>query len=677
MSNIFGNASHDTLNPKQTEAVTLPPSNALILAGAGSGKTRVLVHRIAYLINHYGFSPYSILAVTFTNKAAQEMRHRIENLVGQNLWVGTFHGIAHRLLRMHWEQAHLNENFQVIDSEDQLRLIKRLLKEFNLDEKQTPPKSIQHFINAQKDEGRRADQIIYPNSYSHTRSDRHSDSRFDTETFIQIYKAYEALCEKSHLIDFADLLLKSYELFKFNPDLLTQYQDRFKALLVDEFQDTNRIQYLWLKILAGPKTSLLVVCDDDQSIYGWRGARVGNIAEFQKDFAPVKLIKLEQNYRSTQTILNAANYLIAHNTERLGKTLFSEDKTGNPISLFSAFNELEEAHFIASQIKQAHSQGTYQLQDFAVLYRSNAQSRVLEEALLMAGLNYRVYGGVRFFERSEIKTALAYCRLVFLREDDAAFERIINTPSRAIGEKTQSLIRDEAKLLNISLWAAALNLLKNNQLPGRASLALQNFIYLIEKLDREIQDQALYDQVEHIIKYSGLIDFYQTDDPSKAESRLENLGELVSAARTFMPENSEFDLKPSLQNFLSHAVLESGEGVESNTNQDAVQLMTVHASKGLEFPWVFISGLEEDLFPSRSSTSLVSPDNQSRLEEERRLMYVGMTRAMKNLSLTYAESRRLYGESIRHIPSRFLSEIPKNLIQVIRHKNMIRPAHSA
>lgn len=649
----------NSLNPKQNEAVTLPLSNALILAGAGSGKTRVLVHRIAYLINHYGLSPYSILAVTFTNKAAQEMRHRIENLVGESLWVGTFHGIAHRLLRMHCQEAGLGENFQVIDSEDQLRLIRRILKELNIDDKQTPPKTAQHFINNQKDEGRRANQITYS---------------YQTEVLIEIYKAYERLCTQSHLVDFAELLLRAYELFKLNPNLLSQYQARFKAILVDEFQDTNKIQYAWLKILSGPNTPFLVVCDDDQSIYGWRGARVGNIAEFQKDFAPIKLIRLEQNYRSTQTILNAANALISHNTERLGKTLFSEDQIGQPIGLFNAFNELEEAHFIANQIKQAHAKGDYKLQDFAILYRSNAQSRVLEEALLISGLPYRVYGGMRFFERAEIKTALAYCRLVYLRNDDAAFERIINTPTRAIGEKTQMLIRETAKLLNIPLWESALNLIKNNQLPARANLALQNFIYLIEKLTRETQDQPLYDQVEHIIKHSGLIDFYQTEDPSKAESRLENLGELITAARTFMPEISPNNSPPpetaGMAAFLTHAVLESGEG-QSEISQDAVQLMTVHSSKGLEFPWVFITGLEEDLFPSRVSAA---GEDSSRLEEERRLMYVGMTRAMKNLTLTYAESRRLYGESIRHSPSRFLGEIPKNLIQAIRHKNIIRPA---
>ncbi len=675
------------LNPKQQEAVTLPLSNALILAGAGSGKTRVLVQRIIYLVEHFGLSPFSILAVTFTNKAAQEMRHRIEpflihqniNASVQSLWVGTFHGIAHRLLRMHWQEAGLSETFQVIDSDDQLRLIKRVMKELYLDEKQLSPKTVQHFINAQKDEGLRSFQV--------------QTIRHGSQELVSCYKNYEQLCAQSHLVDFAELLLRTYELWAKNPALLSHYQEKFKALLVDEFQDTNRIQYLWLKILfAKNKNHLLVVGDDDQSIYGWRGAKVGNITEFQKDFSPVSLIRLEQNYRSTQTILNAANALIGNNTERMGKTLFCEDAKGEPIGIFSAFNELEEAHFITHEIQKNLSAGL-RLKDMAILYRSNAQSRVLEEALLMAGLPYHVYGGMRFFERAEIKTALAYCRLVYSRDDDAAFERIINTPARSIGEKTQNLIRDFSKQFKISLWETAVMLvkpedylltpdlppevLKNilNALPNRAKTALENFIVLIERMNRETQGQLLYEQVEHIIQYSGLIPFYQQEEPSKAESRLENLGELITAARTFIPENQtptsdiitpETQAKSDMAAFLGHAVLESGETQASHV-QDAVQLMTLHASKGLEFPCVFITGLEEGLFPSHPSLQ-----DPHRLEEERRLMYVGITRAMKKLTLTYAESRRLYGESVRHFHSRFLTEIPPSLLNPIRHKNIIR-----
>jgi len=675
------------LNPHQTQAVTLPLSNALILAGAGSGKTRVLVHRIAYLISHYGLSPYAILAVTFTNKAAAEMRSRIESIIqqpSQGLWIGTFHGIAHRLLRIHWQEAGLSQTFQVIDSDDQLRLIKRIMKDLNLDDKQTSPKNIQSFINNQKDQGIRASHFNSNFNYNFNQAKNYA---YPSE-FIQVYVSYENLCNQSSLVDFAELLLRAYELWTKNQNLLTHYQSRFKALLVDEFQDTNQIQYLWLKALShntNPPLPILVVGDDDQSIYGWRGAQVGNLAAFQKDFAPVELIRLEENYRSTSVILNAANHLINNNTQRLGKNLFTQStqdnlNKNNLINLYTAFNELEEAYFIANQIQQAHASG-HLLKDMAILYRSNAQSRVLEEALLLAHVPYRVYGGMRFFERAEIKTALAYCRLVYAREDDSAFERIINTPTRSIGEKTQSDIREYAKNNNISLWAAAINLLQAKAFPARAASALQNFINLINQLQQQTQDPnhliPLYEQIDLIIKHSGLITFYQKEELSKAESRLENLGELITAARTFIPDNSNPDnanpdtpLTP-MAAFLSHAVLESND-TQADQAQDAVQLMTIHSSKGLEFPWVFISGLEENLFPSPGSIN-----DLNKLEEERRLMYVGITRAMKKLTLTHSESRRIYGETTRHYPSRFLREIPKELILSIRHTNNSAPYHSS
>lgn len=654
---IQNNLTH--LNTKQKEAVTLPLSNALILAGAGSGKTRVLIHRVIYLIEHFKLSPFSILAVTFTNKAAQEMKHRLENFLDsastQGLWIGTFHGIAHRLLRMHWREAGLSETFQIMDSDDQFRMIKKILKELGIDEKQLSPKTVQHFINAQKDEGLRASQV--------------KSSRPEARDLIACYQIYEKQAQQNQLLDFAELLLKTYELLDKNPVLLAHYQDRFKALLVDEFQDTNKIQYLWLKRLFAPqKNHLLVVGDDDQSIYGWRGARVGHIAEFQKDFSPVNLIRLEQNYRSTPIILKAANAVIQNNTARLGKTLFSDHvQAGSPIQLFQAFNELEEAQFIANQIHKIHLENQISLKKIAILYRSNAQSRVIEEALLMNGLPYHVYGGMRFFERAEIKTALAYCRLIYSKQDDAAFERIINTPARSIGEKTQSHIREVAKLSNLSLWEAALKILETDgALTSRAKASLQGFIFLVQTLSEQIQDKLLYEQVDLIIQKSGLIPFYQKEEPSQAESRLENLGELITAARTFTPQNPHTESQSDMAAFLGHAVLESGE-TQASKVQNAVQLMTLHAAKGLEFPYVFISGLEEGLFPSHPSLQ-----DPQKLEEERRLMYVGITRAMKNLTLTYAESRRLYGESVRHFHSRFLTEIPSELLQPVRHKNTIR-----
>lgn len=645
----------ESLNTKQAQAVTLPEQNALILAGAGSGKTRVLVHRIAYLIAEYGVSPLGIMAVTFTNKAAGEMRSRIESLIESpmgSMWVGTFHGIAHRILRLHYETLGLPATFQVIDSDDQYRLVRRVLKEMKLDEKHFPPKQIQHFINGQKDEGRRADNAKL--TYN------------QQSEIIEIYRSYEHLCRQNALIDFAELLLLAFELWTEHPDVLADYHHRFSHVLVDEFQDTNRIQYLWLKCLVGKRGHIMVVGDDDQSIYGWRGAKIENINLFQTEYDPVTVVRLEQNYRSTKTILAAANHVIANNSERMGKSLWTDGAEGDPIKLYRAFNEIEEANHIVMQIREYVSMGI-RLNDMAIFYRSNAQSRILEEALITGQLPYKVYGGMRFFERQEIKNALAYCRLVFLRDDDAAFERIVNTPTRSIGERTVELVRQRARDEQIPLWSAASLLLNEHALSSRAHNALQAFVDLIEQLTRDVAEHELYEQVEHIIEYSGLIGHYQKEGGEKGQSRIENLGELITAARMFVPDvaDANDEPMPPMSAFLSHAVLESGEG-QAEKYDDAVQLMTLHASKGLEFPVVFITGLEEEIFPSK-----MCMNDFARLEEERRLFYVGMTRSMRFLNLSYAESRRLYGEIKRHIPSRFIRELPQDALQETRLKSNI------
>jgi len=636
----------DKLNDAQRQAVTSPSEPALIIAGAGSGKTRVLVHRAAWLIEVENVSPQSLLAVTFTNKAAAEMRSRIESLLNvpvQHLWIGTFHGLAHRMLRRHWREAGLPQNFQIIDSDDQLRLIKRLLKGQEIDDNRWVPKEIQWFINGQKDEGLRP---------------QHLDDEGDPNRRQQIslYQSYEEICQRGGLVDFAELLLRAHELLRDNAPLLEHYRRRFEHLLVDEFQDTNAIQYAWLRLLAGDSGVPFVVGDDDQSIYRWRGARVEHIHRFQKDFPGTHVVKLEQNYRSTETILNAANAVIANNSSRMGKNLWTESSEGESIKVYSAYNERDEADFVVGRLRDWIAQGNARA-DAAILYRSNAQSRVLEEGLVNARIPYRVYGGLRFFERAEIKDALAYLRLSSNRDDDSSFERIVNKPTRGIGARTVEMMRAYARANACSLWRAA-GAIASDDLNGRAANAVTAFMSLIERMARETSGLDLHDKVDHVIHLSTLLDFFKKDKGEKGETRIENLAELVSAAKSFQPDPAE-EMSP-LDEFLSHAALEAGEG-QADAWEDCVQLMTLHSAKGLEFPLVFICGMEDGLFPHQRSVA----DPQG-LEEERRLCYVGITRAMQSLYITYAEQRRMHGMDNFSLPSRFIAEIPDEYVEEIR-----------
>lgn len=650
----------DSLNDKQREAVAAPLSNMLVLAGAGSGKTRVLVHRIAWLMEVENITPFSILAVTFTNKAAREMRGRIEHLMGRGLnstWIGTFHGLAHRLLRAHHAEAGLPENFQILDSDDQYRLVRRILKAMNLDEKHWAPRQIQWYINGNKDEGLRAQHI-----------ETHGDAT--AQKMQEIYTAYQEACDRSGLVDFAELLLRAHELWAKNPEVLAHYQRRFKAVLVDEFQDTNNIQYAWLRMLCSAETNnIMIVGDDDQSIYGWRGANVDNIHNFLKDFNDTSTIRLEQNYRSTANILNAANAVIDNNSGRLGKDLWTEGEEGELISVYAGFNELDEARFIVSQIKKWLDEG-YSLNNTAILYRNNAQSRVLEEALLHESIAYRIYGGLRFFERQEIRDALGYLRMINHPHDDAAFERVVNTPSRGIGEKTITQVRQTAREHQCSLWQASNMLLQEGSMTGRASKALQSFTALVTDLEQSIADLPLEEQADKAIKQSGLYAMYQAERGEKAQARIENLEELVTACKQFVvPEEAE-EMTP-MSAFLAHASLEAGD-TQADSEQDAVQMMTIHSAKGLEFGLVFLAGVEEGMFPSQMTN-----DEPGRMEEERRLCYVGMTRAMQRLFITYAESRRVYGQDKFHTASRFIREIPAEFVQEVRLKSQIsRPVHN-
>lgn len=636
------------LNDKQREAVAAPRVNMLVLAGAGSGKTRVLVHRIAWLLSVEQASPFSIIAVTFTNKAAAEMRHRIEDLIGTSqggMWIGTFHSLAHRLLRAHYLDAGLPQDFQIIDSDDQYRLIRRIVKSMNLDDKQWPARQGMWYINGKKDEGLRPQHIqTYGNPVE--------------TTWLKVYQAYQEACDRAGLVDFAELLLRAHELWLNKPQILEHYQHRFTNILVDEFQDTNSIQYAWIRMLAGQTGKVMIVGDDDQSIYGWRGAQVENIQNFLNEFPGAQTIRLEQNYRSTSTILKAANALIANNSDRLGKNLWTEDDEGEPISLYCAFNDLDEARYVAGRIKRWQEDGGA-LSDCAILYRSNAQSRVMEEALLQANMPYRIYGGQRFFERQEIKDALSYMRLTANRHDDASFERVVNTPTRGIGDRTLDIVRQVARENQITLWESALHVIEHKMLAGRATAAIQRFLELIETLASETADMPLHVQTDRIIRDSGLKAMYEQEKGEKAQARIENLEELVTATRQFSYQDEDEDLMP-LQAFLSHAALESGEG-QADAYQDAVQLMTLHSAKGLEFLQVFIVGVEEGMFPSQMSL-----DEGGRLEEERRLAYVGVTRAMKKLTLTYAENRRLYGKEVSHRPSRFIGELPAECVEEVR-----------
>src|SRR5690554_5634346 len=647
----------DGLNDRQRDAVSAGEQDMLVLAGAGSGKTRVLVHRIAWLIQVMNYSPLSVLAVTFTNKAAAEMRGRVEKLLGRDvrrMWIGTFHGLAHRLLRAHYQDAGLPQNFQILDSDDQQRLLKRTIKALNLDDKQWPAKQAAWYINAKKDDGLRPQHI---ETYDPTE-----------KTQLQIYAAYQEACDRAGLVDFAELLLRAHELLRDNRHVREHYQRRFQHILVDEFQDTNQIQYAWVRLLAGQQNHVTIVGDDDQSIYGWRGAQVENLQHFLRDFPSAETIRLEQNYRSTNMILQAANAVIANNEDRLGKELWTDGADGAPISLYGAFNEQEEARYIVSRIMQWQEQGGA-LSDVALLYRNNAQSRVLEESLLYAQMPYRIYGGLRFFDRQEVKDALAYLRLISNRDDDAAFERVVNTPTRGVGERTIGLLREQAKAEGITLWKAARKMVNEQILTGRARSAVNGFIELVARLTEQTENKSLSAQTDTVLHGSGLLAMYEAEKSDKAETRVDNLKELVSATETFVATGEE-DMTP-LAEFLSRAALEAGEE-QADAHQDAVQLMTLHSAKGLEFKLVFMTGMEEGTFPSLQSTS-----ESGRLAEERRLCYVGMTRAMEQLVLTYAETRRLYGQMNTHRPSRFIGELPPDSVDTVRAQARVEaPGHN-
>ena len=653
------------LNETQRQAVSAPPGNQLILAGAGSGKTRVLVHRIAWLIQVENISPYSIMAVTFTNKAAREMRARLEQLLddqligsSRSMWVGTFHGIAHRLLKTHWEAVNLPQNFQIIDSDDQLRLIKRISQTMDLDESRWQPRQLQGFINNQKDQGMRPQYIRETGDFYQT-------------TLLSVYRNYEQACHQGGLVDFGELLLRAHELLLQNADILAHYQQRFPFILVDEFQDTNTIQYAWLRVLTGDKGYITAVGDDDQSIYGWRGARIENIHRISEDFTNTNTVRLEQNYRSTGCILKAANGVIANNHDRLGKMLWTESDKGEPISLYAAFNEYDEARFIVDSIERWVADGN-RYDSVAILYRSNAQSRILEEALLRENIAYRIYGGLRFYDRLEIKNALAYLRLMINYNDDTAFERIVNTPTRGLGNKTIDTIRQYARKQGYSLWESAEKLSQHSQLSARASNAVRHFIALINTFSESIEELPLGDVTEQVITRSGLLDSYRNEKGEKGLARVENLEELINACRVIesTPDNqlSSTGSRALLEQFLSDAALDAGE-TQADELDDAVQLMTLHSAKGLEFPRVFMAGVEEQLFPHKMST-----EDPAKLEEERRLCYVGITRAMKKLTISYAEIRRVHGEEKYHRQSRFIREIPSECLQEVRLKTEIKRA---
>ncbi|WP_147652882.1 DNA helicase II [Vulcaniibacterium gelatinicum] len=640
----------DALNPAQREAVSAEPGHYLVLAGAGSGKTRVLTHRIAWLHEVFGVPAHGILAVTFTNKAAGEMRARIAAQLGHDvrgMWIGTFHGLAHRLLRLHWQEARLPEGFQVLDADDQQRLVKRVVQQLELDEARFPPRQVTWWINAQKDEGR-GPQHLQP-----------GDDWF-LDGMRRCYAAYQERCDRAGLVDFAELLLRAHELLRDTPALLAHYRHRFGEILVDEFQDTNAIQYGFVRLLAGEGGHVFVVGDDDQAIYGWRGAKVENVQRFLEDFPGARTLRLEQNYRSTGTILAAANAVIAHNPDRLGKRLWTEAGEGEPVDLYAAYNEVDEARYVVERIAQwVREGGSYG--ECAVLYRSNAQSRVFEEALLAEQIPYRVYGGVRFFERMEVKDTLAYLRLVAFRDDDAAFERAVNTPARGIGERTLDEVRRAARQDGSSLWAAAARLAAGTGLAARARNALAGFLALVDALAAETAALPLPEKIDHVLARSGLRAHYENESRGQAEARTENLDELVSVASRFVRADAEDEAAAGeLVAFLSYAALEAGEG-QVQAGEEGVQLMTLHSAKGLEFPLVFLAGLEEGLFPNARSA-----EEPGRMEEERRLAYVGITRARRKLVLSYAETRRIHGADMYGVPSRFLREIPAALLHEVR-----------
>ena len=637
----------DELNDSQRVAVEHIYGATMVIAGAGSGKTRVLTYRIAYLMSE-GIDPFNILSLTFTNKAANEMKERLSDLLRRpigRMWVGTFHSLAHRLLRTHPAEANLSPTFQILDAQDQFRIVKRLMKENGVDETKFPIKKVQWFINQQKDEGILPHQIDAGHNYFVKQS-------------AKIFDLYEKHCQANDLVDFAGLLVKSYELLKNNQSLLNHYQQKFRHILVDEFQDTNRIQYQFIKILYSQSNHIFCVGDDDQSIYGWRGARIENIQKIENDFKPIQVIKLEQNYRSTGNILSASNALIANNPNRLEKSLWTESGDGDLINVFNARTETEEAQYVVGEIQSQFNQGR-NLNECAILYRSNAQSRVFEESLIKRNLNYRIYGGLRFFERAEIKDAMGYVRLIENTSDNIAFERIVNFPTRGIGLSTIEKIRSHAIENHTDLFQSSIAIVES--LPARASNALQAFIHLIEAISDSTKNLTLSEKVDSILLQSGLMSHYSNDKTDKAGSKRENLDELVTAATQYVHE--EDNEMNETQGFIALATLDSS-GESNQSNQNCVQLMTVHSAKGLEFPVVFLVGLEEDLFPSRQSK-----DEPHLLDEERRLCYVGMTRAMKSLTLSYASRRFLHGQSFYSLNSRFLDEIPRSFLNYIKNPN--------
>ena len=638
------------LNDKQREAVTSEKQHLMVLAGAGSGKTRVLVHKIAWEVEALRKNPATIMAVTFTNKAAAEMRSRIEELLEapmMDTWVGTFHGLAHRMLKRFHKEAGLTSGFTILDSDDQLRIIKRIAKEMSLDEASWPSRQSQWQINSWKDEGFRSGQV-----------DDHGDHF--KENINKIYKEYEAVCLRDNLVDFGELLLRSYEVVRDNPSVRTFFHSRFKSILVDEFQDTNTIQYNWLLEIASDQATIIAVGDDDQSIYGWRGAKVENVDSFIKTFDDTEVVRLEQNYRSTNIILGAANALIENNADRLGKNLWTEKLEGEQIVLYQAYNEQDEARFVADVLRDWMGKGEM-YEDAAVLYRSNAQSRALEEALLRANIPYRIYGGQRFYERMEIKNAIAYLKIIFNHSDNPAFERSISNPTRGVGEKTLAKIRGTARQFNISYIKASAKLIDEGSISGKGGAGLRSYLEFIARCKEFIEENPLSDLMEEIIKTSGLVAYHAKEPGEKGKTRVENLQELVSATTNFeqsIKEDKPF--KEIAEQYLDMISLDSGDR-QASEHDDAAQLMTLHSAKGLEFKLVIMTGLEESLFPHGRSM-----ENPAQLEEERRLCYVGITRAMEKLYITHAESRRLHGSDTFNPPSRFLREIPKALINEIR-----------
>jgi DNA helicase-2/ATP-dependent DNA helicase PcrA len=661
MSNITS-----SLNERQFEAVTTNTENSLVIAGAGSGKTKVLIHRIAYILEKFPVSTFNILAVTFTNKAANEMKERIEGMMQTHIggmWIGTFHGLCHRMLRQHYVEAGLPETFQIIDQDDQTKIIKKIHSAMGLDETKWPPKKSAAYINQKKEHGLESKDINVQNNPTES-------------VLLHVYNNYENQCKISGLIDFSDLLLRTYKMLRDNDHIRRSYKERFKFILVDEFQDINNIQYMWLKAISGMMDSkeetntVMVVGDDDQSIYSWRGAEIAHILSFSKEYPDVKTIRLEQNYRSTGNILEAANAVIAKNGGRLGKSLWTDGDKGSPIYLYHSGNEVDEATFIANQI-QTWKQTGRSIEDVAVLYRSNAQSRMIEEIFNRNQIPYRIYGGLRFFDRAEIKDALCYMRIVANQNDNAAFDRVINQPARGIGKQTLLSVRELANENNISLYQAAHNLVVNNSLSARACSALAGFLDLVSSMKNDIENKTLGEAASIIIAKSKLREFYLQDRKEQGQTKVENLEELINAAQVYV-SNEENNSTPSLSEFLAHSILATDSKESDKDNPNAVSLMTLHSAKGLEYSLVFLTGLEEGLFPHKMSIL-----DGNRLEEERRLCYVGITRAKEKLCITHAASRRLHGSENYQTPSRFLYEIPAELLQEIKIKGSSPTSYSS